>query len=248
MGRSLTGSRCRSAARSRSRRPVAARAVATSHGGRGAEQSRHGVGLHRAAVRTEVAAVRRPGGRVRAVRSRLRRAAGRRQGGGGPGLRRVRRARGRGTGHARRVRAGSRFATTEAGGRSSEHGVSIVGAGLSGFGRQPGVSGREMAVDAIRGAARRRAGGPTCRWRSVAATAPAWPTPWWPSSASPASRSRTSRTAARPAAAPSSRRSTRSGPAPPRSPWRSVSTSTRAARSTRSPRTGACPRGTARPA
>ena len=31
-------------------------------------------------------------------------------------------------------------------------GVSIVGAGLSAFGRQPGVSGREMAVQAIRSA------------------------------------------------------------------------------------------------
>ena len=62
-------------------------------------------------------------------------------------------------------------------------GVSIVGAGLSAFGRQPGVSGREMAVQAIRSAlADAGLEWPTCRSPSAAATAPGWPTRSSPSS------------------------------------------------------------------
>ena len=76
------------------------------------------------------------------------------------------------------------------------------GAGLSKFGRQPGVPGARWPCRRSTGAlADAELSGPTSRSPSAAATAPGLPTPSSPNSASPASRSPTSRTAAPPVAA-----------------------------------------------
>ena len=57
--------------------------------------------------------------------------------------------------------------------------VAIVGAGLSKFGRQPGVSGREMGLQAIRAALETPDWpGPTSRSPLAEATDRDWPTLW----------------------------------------------------------------------
>ncbi len=70
-------------------------------------------------------------------------------------------------------------------GAAMSTGVSIVGAGLSRFGRQPDRTGRELGAPGHRGRAARRR--PRVdrrrRSRSAAATGPGWPTRWSPTSA-----------------------------------------------------------------
>ena len=194
MGRSLTGSRCRDCGtvafppargcQSCGRQSMTALELS---------RPRHGVGLHGAAVRAQVAAVRRPGGRVRA-RSRSATSSCRKESRWRPSWTAPTSPSSTATPQVTLVAVEPvpRFATDEAlvavlhvRSRPMSTGVSIVGAGLSKFGRQPGRHRpRARARGDRRGAASTPGSpGPMSRSRSAAATARVWPTPSSPSSA-----------------------------------------------------------------